>query len=498
MDVNWRTVDNNVKPAEELLDVNARAALNAEAVSILGNTLNLGLQELGYFPGMAHALKDTRAELVKLREQNAKLVADNTTLSRITVQQNESIRQLAAGQSATQDNHGPIVQGLQHQIQQLQADRENLLHTQQQYLQENRFMHTELERITAGEWHQSMNLVAPSRLMSSKAPSSNTSAITPISAYHAGPSQANAYDARQHVRKPSYTFVPQISGGGSSRSSHRPQGNPAGTAMHTWKHHNGRTGPPPISATPVIPSSSPGFRPSVLSPSTMRPSSASTYASARSAPSASRRSSITVIDLTDESQPVGATIPSTDDLRALKRRRVEDEGSKPNSSNSSMDMRSMNMEITTLNREITAPVATRPVVGSAILPPLGMHSNHPSPVIPSAPAVVVTAEPEETNVESEDEDEEEDEEMTDIWDEHGLLKLELCLEAAYKEVDGKMICKMCDQKTDGKAPEPMADSSQPALVKHCEEAHPAGWGTLRKGNRKEEKTKDSTEQETPA
>ena len=34
--------------------------------------------------------------------------------------------------------------------------------------------------------------------------------------------------------------------------------------------------------------------------------------------------------------------------------------------------------------------------------------------------------------------------MTDIWDENGLVKVELCLEAAFEEVDGKMKCKMCE------------------------------------------------------
>lgn len=111
----------------------------------------------------------------------------------------------------------------------------------------------------------------------------------------------------------------------------------------------------------------------------------------------------------------------------------------------------------------------------------------------------------ETNAEEEEDDEDVD--MTDIWDENGFVKVELCLEAAFDEVDGKMTCKMCEcvsllvfmmpshlilanrrfrsQKFDGKPSEPMTDTTPSALVKHCEEEHPAGWGTLRKGNRQE-------------
>ena len=48
----------------------------------------------------------------------------------------------------------------------------------------------------------------------------------------------------------------------------------------------------------------------------------------------------------------------------------------------------------------------------------------------------------ETNAEEDEEDEDVD--MTDIWDENGLVKVELCLEAAFEEVDGKMKCKMCE------------------------------------------------------
>ena len=76
---------------------------------------------------MPHALSDLRTELAKLREQNAKLVSDNTTLSRITAQQHEQLKQRAAD-----GNNGHIVQGLQHQIQQLKGDRDMLMNTQQQ------------------------------------------------------------------------------------------------------------------------------------------------------------------------------------------------------------------------------------------------------------------------------------------------------------------------------------------------------------------------------
>lgn len=105
--------------------------VRAEIARILGNTLNGAIQELGYFPGIVHALADVRAEVNKLRDQNGKLVSDNTTLSRIIAQQKEDINQLAS-QAASPDAHIPIIQGLQYQIQQLKLDREKLMHSQSQ------------------------------------------------------------------------------------------------------------------------------------------------------------------------------------------------------------------------------------------------------------------------------------------------------------------------------------------------------------------------------
>lgn len=37
----------------------------------------------------------------------------------------------------------------------------------------------------------------------------------------------------------------------------------------------------------------------------------------------------------------------------------------------------------------------------------------------------------------------------------------------------------------------MEDTSEAALVKHCEEQHPVGWATLRRGNRKKEDSMDA-------
>lgn len=102
--------------------------LSPELVRILSNTLNDAIQEFGYFPGIGHALVEVRAEAVKLREQNAKLMDDNTTLSRITNQQREQIKKLAEQPVADE----AFVRGLQHQIQQLKIDRDSLLRTQQQ------------------------------------------------------------------------------------------------------------------------------------------------------------------------------------------------------------------------------------------------------------------------------------------------------------------------------------------------------------------------------
>jgi predicted nuclease with TOPRIM domain len=102
--------------------------LRADTVRILSHALNNTIQEFGYFPGIGHALVEVRAEAAKLREQNAKLTNDNTTLSHIVNQQREHIKKLTE-HPVTDES---ILRGLQHQVQQLKIDRDSLFRTQQQ------------------------------------------------------------------------------------------------------------------------------------------------------------------------------------------------------------------------------------------------------------------------------------------------------------------------------------------------------------------------------
>lgn len=105
--------------------------VRTEISRILSNTLNNAMQELGYFPGIVHALAEVRAELTRVREKNEKLIADNTALTGAFAQQQEEIKRLKS-QVSNSDVHIPIIQNLQQQNRHLKDDREKILHSQSQ------------------------------------------------------------------------------------------------------------------------------------------------------------------------------------------------------------------------------------------------------------------------------------------------------------------------------------------------------------------------------
>lgn len=105
--------------------------VRAEISRMLSDTLNNAMQEVGYFPGIVHALAEVRAELARVREKNAKLIADNTALTRAFAQQQEEISRLKS-QISNSDVHIPIIQNLQQQNHHLKEDRDKILHSQSQ------------------------------------------------------------------------------------------------------------------------------------------------------------------------------------------------------------------------------------------------------------------------------------------------------------------------------------------------------------------------------
>jgi hypothetical protein len=144
--------------------------------------------------------------------------------------------------------------------------------------------------------------------------------------------------------------------------------------------------------------------------------------------------------------------------RAPKRRRTEDEPVIAGFSRSAMDMPSINTEINTVQRdtdhspttksERAPPVQPRPDINSGPAPtvPISDAAVTGAPIEHTEKALTNSEKPKEEMQETVDEedDEDEDEEMIDIWDEQGMVKVELCLEAAFDEVDGKFTCKMCE------------------------------------------------------
>ncbi len=175
-------------------------------------------------------------------------------------------------------------------------------------------------------------------------------------------------------------------------------------------------------------------------------------------PGAPRKTSAPVIDLTRDDHgaaPAGA-VQQPIEQRAMKRRRTEDDTTLLNPSGSThMDMRTVGRAINSVEQQIkattstTSSAPTTPAIPqfSGTTPSGGVamaQTAWPASVaMPPFAENVVTAEPEATmdNAEAEDEG---DEDMTDIWDEDGLVRIEICLDTAFDEVDGKMICKMCE------------------------------------------------------
>lgn len=75
----------------------------------------------------------------------------------------------------------------------------------------------------------------------------------------------------------------------------------------------------------------------------------------------------------------------------------------------------------------------RSVVGSPAAPEPG----------PSGDSVSAATPAKEEPIDGDDGDDDDDDEMSDRLDENGLLKPEFCIQAAYEEHDGKLLCKMC-------------------------------------------------------
>lgn len=90
------------------------------------------MEELGYFPGMPQMLEEARREIDRLLDQNAKLIADNTTLTRMAAQQSNQMQAIRAEYNHQMQEYTKTVQALQTKIQQLRAERDHYVRVQQQ------------------------------------------------------------------------------------------------------------------------------------------------------------------------------------------------------------------------------------------------------------------------------------------------------------------------------------------------------------------------------
>lgn len=71
---------------------------------------------------------------------------------------------------------------------------------------------------------------------------------------------------------------------------------------------------------------------------------------------------------------------------------------------------------------------------------------------------------------------------------------------AYAEISSFLttmipVARFRSQRIDEDAPQPIQDTTEAGLIKHCEEEHPVGWATLRNGNK--QKKRPEEEAETP-
>ncbi|KAI0092195.1 hypothetical protein BDY19DRAFT_586427 [Irpex rosettiformis] len=274
--------------------------------------------------------------------------------------------------------------------------------------------------------------------------------------------------------------------------------------MDACKPYQGvRSGLPPTARSPIANSFDQARNRSITLPA-FSASASSPIPSTPQGQGIPRKWSTPVIDLTqDDNGKVDNAPTAFVEQRVMKRRRTEDDLPRHGPPSSThLDMRAMGTAINTLDQQARLlPFASLSVNTTPVTTPLVdvlLPAQPPSASVSLTPATegVLTAEPKvmvANAEENEEEEEDEDTEMTDIWDENGLVKIEICIDAAFDEVEGKIICKMCEfrsQNFDGTSSEPMTDTSQDALVKHCEVEHPAGWGTLRRGNRQEKQEEE--------
>lgn len=88
------------------------------------------MSEMGYFPGIRQLLEDSRQKYIALKDQNNKLIADNTVLQGRAGRLERLYETLRTSQE-----HNSQSQQISHlvgQIDRLQSERDALLHAQQQ------------------------------------------------------------------------------------------------------------------------------------------------------------------------------------------------------------------------------------------------------------------------------------------------------------------------------------------------------------------------------